>query len=97
MPLLDVCVVGLKCALVYSSVLKQWKPGQLMKPLELLSLPNKRLNCCSLERILEEDCNPKECEKNLFISHVKPHSYISHYILSRWIKTVLEPAGVDVA
>ena len=34
--------------------------------------------------------------KELFISRIEPHNHISRDTLSRWIKMVLELAGVDV-
>ena len=34
--------------------------------------------------------------KELFISYIEPHNHISRGTLSRWIKMVLELAGVDV-
>ena len=33
----------------------------------------------------------------LFISFMKPHKHISRESLSRWIKTVMEAAGIDTS
>ena len=83
------------CDCVYSSVLKQTKVGRHVKPLELASFENKRL--CIVLHLKENLCRTKDLRvgKELFISFVKPHRHVSRDTISRWIKEVLNMAGID--
>jgi hypothetical protein len=78
-------------------VLKQTKPGVHVKPLELEAFPSEEKLCVvsHLQKYLEVTESLRQ-GKELFVSFVKPHSSVSRDTISRWIKTVLELAGVDV-
>ena len=84
-----------RCVTVYSSLLKQTKVGRHVKPLELASFENKRL--CIVLHLKENLCRTKDLRvgKELFISFVKPHRHVSRDTISRWIKEVLNMAGID--
>ena len=44
----------------------------------------------------QSHCEGLRSEKKLFISYVKPHKAVSKDIISRWIRTVMMNAGLDV-
>ena len=49
----------------------------------------------TLEEYLERTKYIRNCEKQLFVSYLKPHRAVSKSTISRWLKMVLEEAGVD--
>ena len=83
------------CTIVYSSVLKQTKAGSHVSPLHLPCFENTKLCIvCHLKEYITRT-EPLRKDRKLFISYVKPHHAIARDTLSRWIKTVLEAAGID--
>ena len=92
----DVKMGDNKCTIVYSSILKQSKPGKHIRPLDLMGFENKKL--CIVTHLKEYLKRTKSMRKGkeLFISYMEPHNHISRDTLSTWIKMVLELAGVDV-
>lgn len=84
-----------KCTVVYSSLLKQSKAGSHMLPLVLDFFNNQKLCVISHLKTYIEKTQDLRHDNKLFISFVKPHNHISRDTLSRWIKMVLDMAGID--
>ena len=86
-----------KCVIVYSSLLKQTRVGHHLSPLSLERFEEKRL--CIVSHLTEYIRRTQALRQGseLFISFTKPHKHISRDTLSRWIKTVLETAGLDLS
>lgn len=83
-----------KC--VFSAVLKQTRARVHAKPLELRVFENKRL--CVVKRFRQYlKITPKLRKgKQFLISFIKPYSEVTRDTISRWIKTVLNLAGIDI-
>ena len=88
-------IQGTKCIIVYSSVLKQTKAGMHIPPLELDSFQNEKLCIISHLKAYIQKTESLRQGKELFVSYVKPHKHISRDTLSRWIKSILDMAGID--
>lgn len=93
----DVKLYESKCILVYSSLLKQSRPGLHVKPIEIECFSNKKL--CIVHHLSLYIRKTRELRKDnkLFISCIAPFKGVSRDTISRWIKTVLNLAGVDVS
>eukprot|EP00794_Sanderia_malayensis_P020746 gene20746-22775_t len=78
--------------------LKQTKPNKHLKALEFQEyLPDKSL--CIFEYLTEYLSRTKALRgenTSLLISYMKPHKAISKDTVSRWVKTILRAAGVNV-
>ena len=81
-----------KCVGAYNSILKQAKPDMHLKPLELSAFDSKRLCIVNYLRECLQKPKGRRVGDELFISFLKP---ISRDTLSRWLKTVLDVAGID--
>ena len=90
----DIKFKDTKCIIVYS-VLKQTKAGMHIPPLELDSFQNEKLCIVSHLKAYIEKTESLRQGKELFVSYVKPHKHISRDTLSRWIKSILDMAGID--
>ena len=88
-----------ECVFHINKLLKTTKPGS--KPLKLCfkAFPlDKQL--CVLHHLLEYMQRTKgirENTKQLLVAHQKPHKAVSTDTISRWIKTVLQQAKIDVS
>lgn len=84
--------------LKYSDLLKQSRPGKNNPIVELKAYPPDRRLCCItvLKEYLERTKKIRKNETCLFISYVKPHKAISKSTLSRWLKTIMSKAGIDI-
>ena len=91
----DIKFKDTKCIIVYSSVLKQTKAGMHIPPLELDSFQNEKLCIISHLKAYIQKTESLRQGKELFVSYVKPHKHISRDTLSRWIKSILDMAGID--
>ena len=91
----DIKVKGTKCIIVDSSVLKQTKASVHIPPLELDSFQNEKLCIVSHLKAYIEKTESLQQGKELFVSYVKPHKRTSRDTLSRWIKSILDMAGID--
>ena len=92
----DVRLYQNKCVLVFSALLKQSRPGVHLKPINLDRFHNPKL--CVVSHVKEYIKKTRERRKGqqLFISYVAPFKSVSRDTISRWIKIVLQQAGVDV-
>ena len=50
----------------------------------------------ALKKYIERTKDLRNGEKQLFISFQKPHKAVSKSTISRWLKVVLEEAGIDI-
>lgn len=79
------------------NLIKQSKPGRKMISLRLKPYENPSI--CVL-KVLKEYINRtrllRQEEKQLFISFVPPHKAVSKNTISRWLKKVLEEAGIEI-
>ena len=91
----DIKVKGTKCIIVDSSVLKQTKASVHIPPLELDSFQNEKLCIVSHLKAYIEKAESLWQGKELFVSYVKPHKHTSRDTLGRWIKSILDMAGID--
>ena len=86
-----------KCVFSIDVLLKHSRKGKHLAPLEFVAFPqNSRL--CVVSVLKEYLCRTKELrgsENMLLISYQKPYKHISKDTLARWIRDVLQRAGVD--
>ena len=88
-----------KLILRFNSILKQTRPGAHLDEIILPCYPQTRL--CVVRTYQEyvkrtRTLRPKG-EQRLLITTVKPYRAISRDTLSRWLKTTLRNAGVDMS
>ena len=84
--------------LQYRDNLKQTRPGKNNSVVDLKAYPADRRLCPVT--VLREYLNRTEEIRNnntdLFISYIKPHNSVTKNTVSRWLKTVMSKAGIDV-
>ena len=70
--------------------LKQTKPGRHLEPTELLSFPEDK-ELCVVQHL-------RECKDHsqLLLSYVKPFKQVARDTVSKWVKQVLQSAGIDI-
>lgn len=93
----DIHLQSQKCTFVFSEKHKHTRPGIHTEPATVVAFPtNERLCLVTHLRTYLEKTQElrKDCEK-LFISFIQPHEAVSRDTFSRWVKTVLEEAGID--
>ena len=85
------------CLFTVNVLFKQSRKRKHLAPLEFLAFPqNGRLCVVSvLKEYLSKMKGIGGKEDKLFLSHQKPHRYISKDTLARWLRDVLNGAGVD--
>ena len=78
--------------------LKQSKPGRHLAPIDLLSFQSDKKLCVveHLKEYLQRTKQLREDHSQLLIGYVKPFKPVSKDVISRWVKQVLEPAGIDI-
>ena len=78
--------------------LKQTKPGRHLEPIDLFAYPNDKKLCVveHLKEYLHRTEQLREGHSQLLLSYVKPFKPVSKDTISRWIKQVLEAAGIDI-
>ena len=92
----DIKLYPNKCAILFSGKHKHTKPGVHTEPATIMSFPINDKLCLvkHLHRYLEITEELRKGSK-LFISYIKPYDPISRGTFSRWVKQVLEAAGLD--
>ena len=80
-----------------TSLLKQSRKGRHMAPIELLTHPSNTKLCIVtvLREYLHRTKDIREGQRQLLLSHQKPHHPISNDTLARWVRDTLQRAGVD--
>jgi hypothetical protein len=87
-----------KCTFHVREKVKQTRVGAHVKPLEFLKYSLEPQLCAVthlLEYVKRTACTRND-RKQLLLSHVKPYGPVSKDTISRWIKSVLSSAGLDV-
>ena len=88
-----------KCVFTMDVLLKQSRKGKYLAPLEFLAFPQNEKLC--IVSVLKEYLRTTEeiwGEKNkLLLSYQAPHKPVSKNTLARWLRQVLNGAGVDTA
>ena len=80
-----------------TDMLKQSRPGYIVKPLEFSAYPVNRKLC--VYTVLNEylkRTKHKRSSDYLLVSYIKPFGQVTTATISRWIKTVLHKSGIDV-
>ena len=78
--------------------LKQTKPGHHLNPIELVEFVEDR-KLCIVTHLKEYLCKTqkiRDTHTQLLLSYVKPFKPVNKETISRWVKLVLQHAGVDV-
>ena len=88
------------CVFYIVDLVKQSKPGKHIPPITLQAYTKDRSLCVvtCLRRYLEVTQSLRHSsDDGLFISYLKPHKTVTRETLSRWLKSVLRDAGIDVS
>ena len=88
-----------KCTFSISTLLKTSRIGHHLKPIEFLAFkPNTALCIAKHVTCYIEQTRPlRLSQTQLLISYQKPYKAVSADTISRWLKTVLNLAGIDTA
>lgn len=78
--------------------IKTTKPGKHIQEIEFAAYPEDRAICIvtTLDEYIKRTKALRDQQKTLFISFSKPHHVVSKSTISRWIKTTLKEAGIDM-
>ena len=79
-------------------LIKTSRPGKVGQQIELHTYPPDMRLCIKLiiKTYLERTKFVRNGENQLFLSYVKPHNKVSKDTISRWIRTCMANAGIDV-
>ena len=78
--------------------LKQTKPGRHLTPIELLAFPEDK-DLCVVQHLRECIHRTDPLRKDhfqLLLSYLKPYKPVARDTVSRWVKKVLQLAGIDI-
>ena len=78
---------------------KQSRPSFKTPSVILKAYPVNKALCVysHLTEYLRRTQSPRGAETKLFISFVKPHKRVSRDTISRWIRTTMERAGIEIS
>ena len=98
--LLDISTMKINnssCTFVITEKVKQTRPGKHIEPLKFTAYaPDKRLCVIKyLQEYLNRTSIHRGDNNQLLLSFVRPFKPVSKDTLSRWVKSVLEAAGID--
>ena len=79
--------------------LKQSRPGQHLEPIVLLEfVPDRKLCVVThLREYLKRTKSLRGSNSQLLLSYVKPFNPVTKSTISRWVKTILKQAGIDIS
>ena len=82
----------------FSEILKHTKPGVHQENIILQSLPENKLLCIVdlLQLYISRTADLKDSERRLFITTQAPFQVVARATISRWVKTVMREAGINV-
>ena len=86
-------------AFIPTVLAKQSRQGKPIEEFFFPSLPGNS-NLCPVETLkvyLEKTRSLRGEEPKLFVSFIKPHRAVTSSSIARWLKTILEEAGVDTS
>ncbi|CAG2240323.1 unnamed protein product [Mytilus edulis] len=93
----DITVTDSNIYIDVRSLLKCSKPGRHLQPIELPAFIEDKSLC--IVTVLKEYLVRTSCfrkTQKLILSCIKPYSHVSKDTLGRWVKIVLQTAGVDI-
>ena len=78
--------------------LKQTKPGRHLEPIELLAFSEDKELCVvqHLREYIHRTDPLRKDHSQLLLSYVKPFKPVARDTVSRWVKQVLQSAGIDI-
>ena len=78
--------------------LKQTKPGRYLEPIELLAFPEDKALCVvqHLREYIHRTDLLRKDHSQLLLSYLKPFKPVARDTVSRWVKKVLQSAGIDI-
>ena len=78
--------------------LKQTKPSRHLEPIELLAFPEDKELCVvqHLREYIHQTDALRKDHSQLLLSYVKPFRPVARDTVSRWVKQVLQYAGIDI-
>jgi hypothetical protein len=82
----------------YSDNLKQSRPGKNNPIIEIKAYPPDRRLCPTtiLKEYLKRTSRMRNTNK-LFIGYVKPYGAVTRSTISRWLKSLMSSAGIDIS
>ena len=85
------------CKFVINDIVKQSAPGRAQPELVIPVFPAEPKLCvCTYLREYIKRTEPLRGEETrLFISYIRPHKWVSKDTIARWVKIVMQQAGVD--
>ena len=92
----DVCFFDDRIVIQYSSLLKQSRPGKHLAPIVLKSFTGNTDLCIvkTMRAYVQRTEHLRQVETKLLISTQKPHKGVSKSTVARWVKQVMDRAGV---
>lgn len=86
-----------KCVFFIENLLKHSRRGKHQTPIELLSFKENSKLCIVklLQVYIQQTKELRGKETKLLVSFQKPHKHVSRDTIARWLKLVLEMAGID--
>lgn len=85
------------CKFFINDIVKQSGPGRKQPELVIPNFQAEPQFCVysHLKEYLNRTTHFRGEEKHLFLSFIKPHKWVSKDTIARWVKTVMQDAGVD--
>ena len=86
------------CRITICDKLKQTKTGRHLELTDLFAYPNDEKLCVveHLKEYLHRTEQLRKGHSKLLLSYIQPFKPVSKDTISRWIKQVLEAAGIDI-
>jgi hypothetical protein len=85
--------------ITFHQKVKQTRPGHHLQSLELLQFPQDKKLCVveHLRLYLARTKDLRGDNTQLLLSFIKPNAPVSKATIARWVKTVLQQAGIDAS
>ena len=82
----------------FSGLLKQSRPGFKCSPVHMKAYPPDRRLCIFhvIKEYLARTERIRKCD-SLLISFIKPYGEVSKDTIARWLKTIMQRAGIDIS
>lgn len=86
-----------ECTFYFTKLLKTFRPGKHQSPLVLKALTPREQICPikALREYVKRTKNLRAQEDQLLISYQQPHKGVETDTISRWLKDILQQAGID--
>lgn len=93
----DITLNNENIQIVWSSLMKQSRPGYNLEPVVLQAfVQNKKLCIVSyLRQYISRTKYIRGDNEQLFVSYKEPHDSVSKSTVSRWLRTIMSMCGVD--